>query len=126
MSEVLKMTYEGVETQSDIKSLPTVLRTSAAEQKYAEAVAVYADTDFSIRMIAEKRLGDEIRCGYSRIRQHRRIAEKHSRTLRPCIHYYNGLHTPKLPPIASEPQKDSNRTTKHFSFELNNRDSFLN
>lgn len=42
------------ETDSDFNRLPTALRADAARRKYAEAVALYADTDLSIREVAEK------------------------------------------------------------------------
>ncbi|MCM1139359.1 MAG: hypothetical protein NC453_12385 [Muribaculum sp.] len=54
MNEALKMTYEGEKTPTDFKRLPTPLRVPAAERKYAEAVAMYANTDLTIRRVAEK------------------------------------------------------------------------
>lgn len=54
MNEALKMTYVRPETPTDFKHLPTSLRVPAAERKYAEAVALYAASDLSIRRVAEQ------------------------------------------------------------------------
>lgn len=54
MNEALKMTYEGEITPTDFNRLSTELRVPAAERKYAEAVALYASTDLTIRSVAEK------------------------------------------------------------------------
>ncbi|MCM1376868.1 MAG: hypothetical protein NC186_00275 [Prevotella sp.] len=54
MNDVLNLTYEGVNTPTNFRRLPVSLRTSAAERKYAEAVAMYAATNLSIRQVAEK------------------------------------------------------------------------
>lgn len=54
----------------DINRLPSPLRSPAAEQKYAEAVELYANSDLSIRSVAEK-------CGVSAFGLSAHIAKHH-------------------------------------------------
>lgn len=54
MNELQTVTYERDFTSTDFNRLPTSLRIPAAECKYAEAVAMYAATNLTIRCVAEK------------------------------------------------------------------------
>lgn len=52
MEKTGKMTYGGTESQTDFRHLPDTMRRSAAERKYARAVAMYAATDLPLCRVA--------------------------------------------------------------------------
>lgn len=53
MNKVMNLTYDQAALPSDFSRLPVSWRASAAERKYAAAVAMYATTDLSLRQVAE-------------------------------------------------------------------------
>ncbi|MCM1348901.1 MAG: hypothetical protein NC338_05760 [Firmicutes bacterium] len=70
MNEALTITYEGAITPMDFKRLPSSMRMPAAERKYAEAVAMYAATELTVRSVAKM-------CGVSAIGLSAHIAKHH-------------------------------------------------
>lgn len=107
MSVALTPAYYGATAPANINRLPISMRMPAAERKYADAVAMYAATDLSIRSVAAK-------CGVSATGLSAHIAKHHRNLL--FARYGLDVNDKDLKALKVKPPKGQSLTT-HLKYK---------